>query len=421
MSRVWDAVIIGGGAAGYFGAITCASMLEKPSVLILERARKVLQKVKISGGGRCNVTHDCLDPKEMASRYPRGNKALIGPLHRFGVRETIDWFEARGVRLKIEADGRMFPTTDDSRTIIDCLTDAANEAGVTLRTSSHVERVRCLSRGEYAEARFEVILRGDERVWTKSVLLATGGARLASGVELAQNLGHTIAPAIPSLFTFRIEDPRIADLQGLSVEHTEVEVAGESLRASGPLLITHWGMSGPGILKLSAWGARELYDKSYRFEIVVDWLPGEDVKGRIQVLRTEWGKRQVLTRSPFDQLPKRLWERVVEAAGIDANTRWAELPKAKAKALTGQLKRARFEVDGKSTNKDEFVTCGGINLDEVDMRTMESRVVEGLYFAGEMLDIDGVTGGYNFQNAWTTGYLAGQDMATWCSNAGDLA
>jgi len=416
MSDVWDAVIVGGGAAGYFGAITCANAIKSssrshpPRVLIVERARKVLQKVKISGGGRCNVTHDCLDPKEMASRYPRGNKALIGPLHRFGVSETIAWFEGHGVELKTESDGRMFPITDDSQTIITCLTEAARAANVELRTSSHVERVSALS-GSSKKARFEVILRGGERLQARNVMLATGGTRSTSGADIAEQLGHTLAPAIPSLFTFRIADPRLDDLQGLSVEHTEVKVLGESLADVGPLLITHWGMSGPGILKVSAWGARELYVRNYRFDIEVNWLPGIDVPGRLQSLRDSWGKRQVASRCPFEPIPKRLWERLVEAAGIDTSTRWAELPKSRAKALSEQLTRACFEVDGKSTNKDEFVTCGGVLTDEIDMRTMESRISPGLYFAGELVDIDGVTGGYNFQNAWTTGYLAGSDMA----------
>lgn len=413
--EMWDAVVVGGGAAGYYGAITCASAIKsgerkaKPRVLILERAPRVLQKVKVSGGGRCNVTHDCLDPREMASRYPRGHKALLGPLHHFGVRETIEWFGGRGVQLKTEPDGRMFPTTDDSQTIIDCLTDAAAEAGVKLRTLANITSIRRLDTAQ--AARFEVVLRGGERLLARSVLLATGGTRSKSSAELAQRLGHELAPAAPSLFTFRIHDARIKELQGLSVEHTRVGVVGESLEDAGPLLITHRGMSGPGILKLSAWGARQLHALSYSFDIEVNWLPGVDVEQRLERLRKEWPKRQIASRSPFDPIPKRLWERLVEAAHIDASCRWAEFSRAKSRALITQLTMARFEVRGKSTNKDEFVTCGGVRTDDVDMRTMESRVVPGVYFAGELLDIDGVTGGYNFQNAWTTGYLAGQAMA----------
>ena len=412
-SQTADAVIVGGGAAGFFAAITCAEAIEhagrRPRVLILERARNVLQKVKISGGGRCNVTHDCLDPRRMSSNYPRGHKALIGPLHRFGVADTIAWFQRRGVALKVEPDGRMFPTTDDSQTVIDCLMGAAHAAGVEVRTSTHVERVVALGSG--GAARFEVVLRGGARVETKSVLLATGGTRSKSGAEIARALGHALEPAVPSLFTFRIDDPRLKGLQGLSVEHTEVEVQGTSLSDSGPLLITHWGVSGPGVLKVSAWGARELGALGYAFTLEVDWLPGVDVAGEIQALRARWGKRHVAARSPFDAIPKRLWERLVAAAGIDAARKWAELPKAQARALIGQLTRAEFEVTGKATNKDEFVTCGGVRPDDVDMRTMESRVTPGVHFAGELLDVDGVTGGFNFQNAWTTGYLAGVAMA----------
>ena len=414
MSDVWDAVVVGGGAAGYYGAISCASALkawrqDTPRVLILERAPRVLQKVKVSGGGRCNVTHDCMDPRQMAARYPRGHKALIGPLHRFGVPQTIEWFEQRGVRLKTEADGRMFPTTDDSQTIIDCLKDAAYRAHVQLRTSVRIEHIRHLGEGD--GARFEVVLRGGERLRARSVLLATGGTRSKSSVELAQGLGHALAPAVPSLFTFRVRDWRIQDLPGLSVEQTHVTVLDESLADAGPLLVTHWGMSGPGILKLSAWGARALHALEYAFEIEVNWLPGVDVPARLQSLRADWGRRQVIARSPFEKIPRRLWERLVEAAGIDPERRWAELPKKKSHALVEQLTKARFEVKGKSTNKDEFVTCGGVRTDDVDMRTMQSRVTPGLFVAGELLDVDGVTGGYNFQNAWTTGHIAGESMA----------
>lgn len=406
MTDTWDAIIIGGGAAGYYGAITCANAAPgKARVLILERAKRVLQKVKISGGGRCNVTHDCFDPKRMATNYPRGNKALIGPLHRFGVRETVRWFTARGVELKTEADGRMFPTTDDSQTVIDCLQDAADEAGVELWTAEGVEAVTPVDQG------FELSLRDGRTLKARSVLLATGGTRSTSGASLARSLGHDLVPPVPSLFTFHIDDARIRGLQGLSVEHAEVEVVGESLGNDGPVLVTHWGLSGPAILKVSAWGARELHAIDYTFKLRVNWLPGVDCEEHFHRLRADWGKRQVGSRSPFDQLPKRLWERLVDAAGIDPQRRWAELSKKKSRALGRQLTRAEFDVTGKSTNKDEFVTCGGVPTDEVHMRTMESRITPGVYFAGELLDIDGVTGGFNFQNAWTTGYLAGQAMA----------
>jgi hypothetical protein len=406
MSKIWDAIIIGGGAAGYFGAIHCAEAgAGELDVLILEKSSRVLQKVKISGGGRCNVTHDCLDPKRMASHYPRGNKALIGPLHRFGVRDTIRWFTHRGVELKTESDGRMFPTTDDSQTIIDCLRDAADASGVQLRTRAAVKGIT------HADDHFDLKLHNGELVRARRILVATGGARVAGAAKLAEDLGHTLVPAVPSLFTFNIDDPRIEGLQGLSVNPAEVSVRGEDLSDDGPLLITHWGMSGPAVLKLSAWGARELHAREYDFAIDVNWLPGVDVQQRFHELRSEWGKRQIVTHSPFDPIPMRLWERLVEQTDIDPRCRWAEFPKASSQKLTRQLTAAEFHVTGKSTYKDEFVTCGGVATDDVDMRTMESRETPGAHFAGELLDIDGVTGGFNFQNAWTTGFLAGQAMA----------
>ncbi|MFU8806358.1 MAG: aminoacetone oxidase family FAD-binding enzyme [Bradymonadaceae bacterium] len=403
----WDAIIIGGGAAGFFGAITCAAHPPKKTrVLILEKSRRVLTKVKVSGGGRCNVTHHCFDPKQMATNYPRGNKALIGPLHRFGVAETVEWFAEHGLTLKTESDGRMFPTTDDSQTVIDCLRDAAGVAGVTIRHSTGVKAVY-----PAAHERFELLLDGGERITARKVLLATGGIRAGGGAGLARSLGHTLTPAVPSLFTFHIRDPRIHGLQGLSVEHTQVSVQGLPLTNDGPLLITHRGMSGPAILKLSAWGARELAGLDYSFTLIVNWLPTEDVPTTLEALRHESGTRQVAARSPFDPIPKRLWQSLVEAAGVPKDCTWSRLPKKAALALAAELAHGEFEVRGKSTNKDEFVTCGGVPTDEVDMRTMESRIRPGAYFAGEILDIDGVTGGFNFQNAWTTGYLAGMAMA----------
>ncbi|MFP4597615.1 MAG: NAD(P)/FAD-dependent oxidoreductase [Persicimonas sp.] len=422
MSKIWDAIIVGGGAAGFYGAITCANALRAgstqtsdPRVLIVERAPRVLQKVKISGGGRCNVTHDCFDPKRMAGHYPRGHLELIGPLHHFGVRETVRWFEERGVELKTESDGRMFPTTDDSQTIIDCLRGAADEAGVELRTKAAVKDIRRLPRANQLEndrqPAFELIMGDGEPLRARKLLLATGGTRSSSGARLAATLDHQLVPAVPSLFTFHIDDPRLDGLQGLSVEHAQVQVQGEGLDSDGPLLITHWGLSGPAVLKLSAWGARELHALDYTFELSVNWLPGVDIESRFHALRSDWGKRQVTSRSPFDALPKRLWERLVEAAEVRGDCRWAEFPKHQSRALADQLTRGRFQVTGKSTYKDEFVTAGGVRTDDVDMRTMESRITPGAYFAGEVLDIDGVTGGFNFQNAWTTGHLAGQAMA----------
>lgn len=400
---IWDVITIGGGAAGFFGAITHAE-LAGGSTLILEQTDSVLGKVKISGGGRCNVTHECFDPKELSKNYPRGEKSLIGPLHRWGVEDTIAWFTARGVELKTEADGRMFPVSDRSQTIIDCLERAASHAGVQVRTRC---RVKSITTGDV----FEITAKEGERLFARRVLLATGGTRLAAGAMLAEQLGHTLEPAVPSLFTFKIRDPRLDGLAGISVAHTQCRIVRSQLHSAGPLLVTHWGVSGPGILRLSAWGSRELAASDYKFSLLVNWLPGTDVVGELTRLRETSGKRQVGARSPFPEIPKRLWTQLTRAAGIDPDQTWAQLPKDEQFALTKQLTNAEFAVDGKSLNKEEFVTCGGVRLRDIDLKTMESKLCPNLYFAGEVIDVDGITGGFNFQNAWTSGFLAGTAMA----------
>lgn len=406
--ETWDLIVVGGGAAGFYGAIRCGeATYGQARILILERSSRVLQKVRISGGGRCNVTHDTSELKWLATNYPRGNKALIGPFHRHGPHDVVHWFRERDVSLKTESDGRMFPTTDDSQTVIDCLRKAADDVGVVLHTRKSAELLRRTEDG------FEIICRDDSRYRAKTVLLATGGTRSGPGAALASSVGHSLEPAVPSLFTFEIDDPRIKDLPGVSLENVATHVVDTDLRADGPLVVTHWGLSGPAILKLSAWGARELHDRDYEFSLEVDWLPGVDLESELKVLGQDktWTRRQVASRTPFEPLPKRLWQSLVEAAGVPSTTNWAECSKAHRAALVEQLSRARFEVTGQSVNKDEFVTCGGVRTDDVDMRTMESRLCDGLFFAGELLDIDGVTGGFNFQSAWTTGYLAAQAIA----------
>ncbi len=409
--EVFDTAVVGGGAAGYYGAITLTESRPEASVVLLERSRRVLQKVKISGGGRCNVTHNSFDPKWMATNYPRGSKALIGPFHKYCCPDIVQWFSRRGVKLKAEDDGRMFPTTDDSQTIIDCLRGAADDGGVELRTRAGVEAI--VNRSDDGEPLFELICEGGDRVWAKRVLLATGGTRSGSGASIAKSLGHELKPPVPSLFTFNIEDKRLKDLQGISLESVSVRAPSVDLSTSGPMVVTHWGLSGPAILKLSAWGARKLYEVDYEFELLVNWLPGVDVAAELKRLVNDdtWKRRQILTRSPFDELPKRLWRRLAVSAGVKDEVNWAECPKKARTALVEMLTAMRFQVSGQSVNKDEFVTCGGVTTDEVDMRTMESRLTPGVYFAGELLDIDGVTGGFNFQSAWTTGYLAGRAIA----------
>ncbi len=399
-----DLIVVGGGAAGFFAAITCAENSGK-SVVILEKTSEVLHKVLISGGGRCNVTHHCFDARELSTNYPRGEKSLIGPFNRFGAADTMDWFANRGVALKTEADGRVFPKSDSSQTIIDTLLDAASAAGVKVRKSEGVASII------KKEDNFEVVTEAGKTYSAASVLIATGGTRSAAGAQLAANFGHKLEPATPSLFTFKIKDPRLEGLLGVSVESVEVRILESQLKSTGPLLITHWGVSGPGILKISAWGARELAQRDYRFEIVVNWLPNVDPAKVIAEKRVEEGKRQLSSRSPFAEISKRLWLRFLVAADIPDTVTWSQLSKVQATQLVGQLTSSKFTVNGKSTNKDEFVTCGGVSRNEINFQTMESKLVDGLYFAGEVMDVDGITGGFNFQNAWTSGFHAGLAVA----------
>ncbi len=404
------AVIAGGGAAGFFAAITCAETNPHAEVILLEASPALLAKVKISGGGRCNVTHACFDPRELVKRYPRGSRELLGAFHRWQPRDTIAWFADRGVALKTEPDGRMFPTTDDSQTIIDCLQHAAEKARVQIKTRTALTSIA----HNPAVSAFTLTLSTGETLTCDKLLLATGGPKISSTPALAAQLGHTVEPPVPSLFTFNIADPRLADLSGLSVAETTTAIRDTRLRETGPLLITHWGVSGPAILKLSAWGARELHARDYRFTLLVNWLAGKNAdttRADLAAARTAYPRRQVATASPFAAIPQRLWERLVTAAALAPDAIWTSVSNDKLSALAAQLTAAEFTVTGKSTNKDEFVTCGGVRLSEVDFKTMQSRLVPGLHFAGEALDIDGITGGFNFQAAWTTGRLAGLAMA----------
>lgn len=402
-------VIAGGGAAGFFAAITCAEAKPAASVALYEATAHLLAKVRISGGGRCNVTHACFEPRELADRYPRGGPELIGPLHRWGPRDTIAWFEARGVALKTEADGRMFPVTDDSATIISCLVRAAAEAGVQVTT-------RCGVRNAERNAGrrgFSVSFTHGAIAECDRLLLATGGGRDSAGLAIARRLGHAIEPPVPSLFTFHIDDPRLTGLEGLSVSQVAIALAGTRLAERGPVLITHWGLSGPAILKLSAWGARELHAAGYRAILVINWVEPNTPEAAFEKMaaaRTAHPRRQVSTENPFG-LPARLWERLVGAAGFAPDALWGSASNAALHALAVDLTASRFIVKGKSLNKEEFVTCGGVRLREVEFKTMESRLCPGLHFAGEVLDIDGLTGGFNFQSAWTTGRIAGLAMA----------
>lgn len=403
--KKFELIVIGGGAAGFFGAIA-AGEAGLDNILILERGPEVLTKVRISGGGRCNVTHDCYDPRELVQSYPRGVKNLIGPFHRFQPADTITWFEDHGVTLKTESDGRMFPVTDDSKTIIDCLTTAARKAGATWRTHCGVEKVRRTDSG------FEIVTSTGEVHQSPALLIATGGIRSKHARLPAEALGHHLSDPVPSLFTFKIDDPRLHGLMGVSVPNATVRSG--SIETHGPLLITHWGLSGPAALKASAWGARDLAKTDYHFTLEVNWTGSETPDTLHQLFdthRQNHGPRKVLKRCPLEGLTRRLWQRLATTAGLSDETTWATLTRTQADRLADELTRARFQVTGKSLNKEEFVTCGGVSLDDIQLKTMESKTVPGLYFAGEVLDVDGVTGGFNFQSAWTTGHLAGIAIA----------
>jgi predicted Rossmann fold flavoprotein len=400
-------VVAGGGAAGFFAAIACAEANPGAAVTLYEATAHPLAKVRVSGGGRCNATHACFEPRALVERYPRGARELLGPFHRFGPRETVAWFAARGVSLKTEADGRMFPTTDDSATIIACLEDAAARAGVKVVT-------RCgVAGAERSAEGLAVRLTTGETMAARRLLLATGGNRGSAGLAIAAALGHAVVPPVPSLFTFHIEDPRLRGLEGVVAPDATAAVPGTRWRARGPILVTHWGLSGPAILKLSAWAARDLHAADYRFPVVVNWagaLSVAAVESALIAERSAHPRRQVAGANPFS-LPARLWERLVAASGLAGPTPWASVSNPALRALAGQVQATQLGVVGKSMNKEEFVTCGGVALPEVDFATMESRLCPGVHFAGEVLDIDGVTGGFNFQAAWTTGWHAGAALA----------
>ncbi len=399
----YDIVIIGGGAAGFFTAINSVENNPKLKVAILERGKTVLEKVRISGGGRCNVTHACFVPNDLVKFYPRGEKELRGPFNQFCSGDTIEWFEKHGITLKIEEDGRMFPESDSSETIIDCFTKAVQDLGIDILTGESVQSIY------KTETEFKVQTKTETFIAEKVVITTGSNPKMW---EMLESLGHTIVSAVPSLFTFNIKDARIKDLMGLST-FASVKVKKSKLEASGPLLITHWGMSGPGILRLSAWGARELFDKNYHFAILVNWLNEttfEECIDSLKDIKIENAKKVISKKSPIE-MPNRLWERLVLASGISAEITWADCNKTQLNALANQLTAGEFQVNGKSTFKEEFVTAGGIDLKEVNFKTMESKVIPNVYFAGEILNIDAITGGFNFQNAWTGGFIVAQSIA----------
>ncbi|PCI07563.1 MAG: aminoacetone oxidase family FAD-binding enzyme [Flavobacteriaceae bacterium] len=397
-------IIIGGGAAGFFAAITIAEVNPKAEVIILEKGKNVLQKVKISGGGRCNVTHACFDPRELVEFYPRGKRELLGPFHKFMTGDTMEWFENRGVPLKIEEDNRIFPESNSSQTIIDCFTSSAEKAGVKLLLNQNVNSV------VKKDNQFEI--KTSEETFIADKLLIAAGSNPKMW-ELAKSLDHSIIEPVPSLFTFNIEDNRLKDIPGTSVPNATVKLLGTKLESSGPLLITHWGLSGPAVLKLSAFGARLLAEKNYIYKVEVNWLSKttEEVLQELKSLKESQPKKQVIVKSPLTDISKRLWEKLVLASDIRFDARWADLSNKQLHYLANQLTKSEFSANGKSVFKDEFVTSGGINLKEIDFKRFESKLHKNLFFAGEVLDIDAVTGGFNFQNAWTGGFISGNAMA----------
>ena len=410
MNSKYDIIIVGGGAAGFFTAINIAEKNPKLKIAILERGKTVLEKVRISGGGRCNVTHAEFVPKELAKNYPRGEKELIGPFHQFCSGDTIEWFANHGVELKIEDDGRMFPTTDSSQTIIDCFLQAVQQLKIDVLTSQSVQSI--FQGNDYWK------VETNHETYSCQKLIMTTGSN-PKVWEMLQNIGHTIVPPVPSLFTFNIKDARIKDLMGISAVAT-VKVKGTKLEASGPTLITHWGMSGPGILRLSAWGANLLAEKNYQFTIQVNWLNDatfEETFETLKELKTVHSKKIISKKSPFD-FPNRLWESLVQASGIGTfstsnnsqDVKWGDVSNKQLMALAVQLTNGEFQVNGKSTFKEEFVTAGGIDLKEINFKTMESKLLPNLYFAGEIVNIDAVTGGFNFQNAWTSGFILASEI-----------
>jgi predicted Rossmann fold flavoprotein len=409
-------VVVGGGAAGFFAAITAAQANPHAQVTLLEASRQPLAKVRISGGGRCNVTHACFEPSGLIQNYPRGGKALLGAFSRFQAKDTITWFATHGVPLKTEADGRMFPITNNSETVVNCLMDTALSSGVKVHTGTPVVQVKIHSPVsssllvEGKQGGFDVVLKSGEKWYCDRLLLATGSNPI--GYKIAQELGHTVEPPVPSLFTFNIKDEKLRALAGVSVDSVRLRLIvpeKPQIEQTGPLLITHWGLSGPVVLKLSAWGARVLHSHNYQAPLLINWLPHlkqEQVRQKLLTVKNEWAKRPISLHRGVD-LPHRLWQYIISRAGITPEDRWAELSNKTLNQLVQELTQAQFFISGKGVFKEEFVTCGGVNLKEVNFKTMESKIVPGLYFAGEILDIDGVTGGFNFQSAWTTAYLGG--------------
>ncbi|MBI3500756.1 MAG: NAD(P)/FAD-dependent oxidoreductase [Bacteroidetes bacterium] len=397
-----NVIVIGGGAAGFFAALSCKKHHPDFSVTILEKSEKLLSKVKVSGGGRCNVTHACFENSQLAKFYPRGGKQLKKSFFQFSTKDTVEWFESRGVKLKTEEDNRMFPVTNNSQTIIDCLMNEANKLGVRIQKGISISTIRKKENG------FD-LFTGEKNIYADKIIIASGGSPKLEGFNWLKELGHTIVPPVPSLFTFNMPNEEIKKLMGVVANPVSVKIKGTKLSSEGALLITHWGMSGPAILKLSSFGARNLNAMNYKFEVLINWVnkTESDTRNFLKQELKTISKRQIGNKNPFG-LPNRLWLFFLEKNEIDSETSWNQLAKKNLNKLINTLVNDSYKAEGKTTFKEEFVTCGGISLEEISFETMESKVCPGIYFAGEVLDVDAITGGFNFQNAWTTGFIAGK-------------
>ena len=407
MKYFTEVLIIGGGAAGIFSAINCARQNSSIKVTLIEKSSKLLSKVKISGGGRCNVTTSCFNPKLLVQNYPRGEKALFSAFSEFGPKDTVSWFESRGVKLKAEEDGRIFPVSNNSQTIIDCLLNEAKKYKVEIIQEKLLKKILKKENG------FECFFNDESIISCNKILIATGGNPNADSYQWIAKLGHKIEKPVPSLFTFNLIDKEITKLMGISLENVSIKITGTKLISSGPFLITHWGFSGPSVLKLSALSARHLSELNYKYSLLVNWIPSysEDaLRDFLQEFRSENGSKIISSKLPFD-LPRRLWDYLLEKSDVDVQQRWSELPRKNQNKLINNLICDQYMANGKTTFKEEFVTCGGVSLNDVDLKTMQSKNCKGLFFAGEILDIDGITGGFNFQAAWTTGWIAARSMA----------
>jgi predicted Rossmann fold flavoprotein len=405
-------VVVGGGAAGFFCAIQIAEMRPDWHVTIVEKSSKLLSKVRVSGGGRCNVTHACPDVDQLIQKYPRGQRFLKKAFYQFATKQTIDWFAHNEVKLHTEKDGRMFPITNDSETIVACFMKKVNQYQIEILLNHEVVSVEKMEGKDHNENQFEIICSNKKSILANQICFAVGGIAKADNFKWIETLGHHFIPSVPSLFTFNVIDKKITTLMGLAVEQASIQWQGEKFMEQGPLLITHWGISGPAAIKLSAWCARAMADANYEGNILINWVPFYNENS----LRLEWmnfrqdlGRREMGSKNPFD-LPQRLWHYLLAEAGIVLQTKWADLKNTQQQQLIQLLTRMSLAIKGKTTFKEEFVTCGGVDLAEIDAISMESKIMPGLHFAGEMMDVDGITGGFNFQHAWTSGWLAARHI-----------